>query len=222
MIVLEAHAKLNLTLEVLGRRDDGYHETASIMQTLGLSDTVTLEPSEGLELSCSCAELEGAHNLALKAARLLRKESGTSLGAAITIEKRIPVAAGLGGGSADAAATLVGLNRMWKLGLSSDDLRCLASRLGSDVPFLVEGGTAIGLGRGERIRPLPAPDLPWFVLAFPKSNLPDKTASMYRALTPDRFTRGALTHKLGSPHSGWRGRAPSTPVQRIRRGCAAD
>ena len=196
MIVLEAHGKLNLTLEVLGRRDDGYHKTASIMQTLDLADTVTLEPSDSLELCCSCAELEGLDNLALKAAQLLRKESGNSLGAAITIEKRIPVASGLGGGSADAAATLVGLNMMWELGLSSDDLRYVASKLGSDVPFLVEGGTAIALGRGERIRPLPAPDLPWFVLAFPKSNLPDKTASMYRALTPDRFTRGALTHKL--------------------------
>ena len=196
MIVLEAHAKLNLTLEVIGKRDDGYHETASIMQTLDLADTVTLEPSDRLELSCSCAELESPDNLALKAARLLRKESGTSLGAAVTIEKRIPVASGLGGGSADAAATLVGLNKMWELGLSNDDLRHLAAKLGSDVPFLVEGGTAIALGRGERIRLLPPPDLPWFVLAFPKSNVPDKTASMYRALTPDRFTRGALTHKL--------------------------
>ena len=196
MIVLEAHAKLNLTLEVIGKRDDGYHETASIMQTLDLADTVTLEPSDRLELSCSCAELESPDNLALKAAHLLRKESGNSLGVAINIEKRIPVAAGLGGGSADAAATLVGLNKMWELGLSDDDLRYLASKLGSDVPFLVEGGTAIALGRGERIRPLPSPDLPWFVLAFPKSNLPDKTASMYRELTPDRFTRGALTHKL--------------------------
>ena len=196
MIVLEAHAKLNLTLEVLGKRDDGYHETASIMQTLDLADIVTVEPSDRLELSCSCAELESPDNIALKAAHLLRKESGTSLGAAIAIEKRIPVASGLGGGSADAATTLVGLNRMWELGLSNDDLKRLGSKLGSDVPFLVEGGTAIALGRGVRIRSLPSPDLPWFVLAFPKSNLPDKTASMYRALTPDRFTRGALTHKL--------------------------
>ena len=99
-------------------------------------------------------------------------------------------------GSADAAATLVGLSTMWNLGLSHDDLKRLGSRLGSDVPFLVEGGTAIALGRGERIRSLPSPDLPWFVLAFPKANLPEKTAAMYGALTPDRFTRGALTHKL--------------------------
>ena len=174
MIVLEAHAKLNLTLEVIGKRDDGYHETASIMQTLDLADTVTLEPSDRLELSCSCAELESPDNLALKAARLLRKESGTSLGAAVTIEKRIPVASGLGGGSADAAATLVGLNKMWELGLSNDDLRHLASKLGSDVPFLVEGGTAIALGRGERIRLLPPPDLPWFVLAFPNQTCPTR------------------------------------------------
>ncbi len=196
VLVLEAHAKLNLTLEVLGKRTDGYHEVASIMQTIELADTVTLTPSQELTLSCSDPSLDGTDNLAWKAADLLRRKCDASLGADIQIEKRIPIAAGLGGGSADAAATLVGLNKLWDLRLSTDDLRVMGAELGSDVPFLVDGGTAIALGRGERIRQLPGPELPWFVLAVPEVDLPDKTASMYRALTPSDFTSGGLTRKL--------------------------
>lgn len=193
---IEAHAKLNLTLEVTGKRDDGYHEVASIMQTLELADTLTLEPADSLSLTCSIPELNGPENLALRAAELLRSEAGVDEGVRLHIEKRIPVAAGLGGGSADAAAALVGLNRLWALDLSNDELREIGADLGSDVPFLVEGGTAIALGRGERVRHLPTPDLPWFVIAVPKTELPDKTAAMYRALKPDNLTRGALSHKL--------------------------
>ena len=196
MITLDAHAKLNLTLEVLGRRDDGYHEVASIMQTLELADTLTIEPANSLSLTCSVLGLDGPGNLALRAAELLSSETGVREGARIHIEKRIPVAAGLGGGSADAAAALVGLNRLWQLELPDDELRKLGAKLGSDVPFLIEGGTAIALGRGERVRHLPTPALPWIVVAIPDIDLPDKTAAMYRALTPDNFTRGALSLKL--------------------------
>ena len=197
MPTTQAHAKLNLTLEVLGPRPDGYHETASIMQTLDLADEITIEPADTLTLTCSAPFLSGDANLAMQAADLLRRETGTDAGARIRIEKRIPIAAGLGGGSADAAATLNGLNRLWNLNLSNDRLRSIAAKLGSDVPFLIEGGTAIALGRGERIRRLPTPpNLPWFVLASPKLDLPDKTATMYRALTPQNFTRGGLTRKL--------------------------
>ena len=196
MIAIDAHAKLNLTLEVLSRRDDGYHDIASIMQTLELADALTIESAESLRLTCSTPDLEGPDNLAFEAADLLRTETGIECGAHIHIEKRIPVVAGLGGGSADAAATLVGLNRLWDLDLSNDQLRRIGARLGSDVPFLIEGGTAAALGRGERVRHLPTPDLPWIVVAVPDVNLPDKTAAMYRALTPDDFTRGALTFKL--------------------------
>ena len=196
MLTLHAHAKLNLTLEVLGRRPDGYHETASIMQTLELADIVTLEPSVSLEVKCSEAGLDGQANLAWQAADLLRQETGVAAGARIAIEKHIPVSAGLGGGSSDAAATLVGLNSMWDLSLSHDRLRALAAELGSDVPFLVGGGTAIALGRGERVRTLPSLQLPWFVLAFPTSSRTDKTAFMYRSITEDNYTRGGLTRKL--------------------------
>ncbi len=196
MIVADAHAKLNLTLEILGKRGDGYHEVASIMQTMELADTVTVEDSDSLLLTCSLPELNVSDNLALRAAQLLRTETGVKKGARIHIEKRIPVAAGLGGGSADAAATLVALDELWGVGLSNDDLRQLGAKLGSDAPFFIEGGTATALGRGERIRHLPTPALPWFVIAVPRVALPDKTARMYRSLTPDDFTRGALTLKL--------------------------
>lgn len=201
MLTIQAHAKLNLTLEILGRRPDGYHETASIMQTLDLADTVAIEPADNLIVTCSAPGLDGEANLAWRAADLLRREAGPdcgpAAGARISIEKRIPVAAGLGGGSADAAATLTGLNRLWNLNFSKDRLRSIAAKLGSDVPFLIEGGTAIALGRGERVRHLPTPaDLPWFVLAFPKLDMPDKTAAMYRSITPLDFTRGGLTRKL--------------------------
>ncbi len=196
MLTLQARAKLNLTLEALGKRPDGYHETASIMQTLELADTVRIEPSDALEVVCSDESLNGCRNLAWRAADMLRRETGAADGARVHIEKRIPAAAGLGGGSSDAAATLVGLNRLWRLGLSNDKLRALAAELGSDVPFLIEGGTAIAVGRGERIRRLPTPPLTWFVLAFQPTSMQDKTAFMYRLLTPDAFTRGGLTRKL--------------------------
>ncbi len=198
-ISLKARAKINLTLEVLGKRDDGYHNIASIMQTLDLADDVALAPSDSLELRCDVPELGGRGNLAWRAADSLRREAGVREGAAIEIRKRVPIAAGLGGGSADAAAVLVGLNRMWKLGMSADELRALAARLGSDVPFLIEGGTAMATGRGETIRDLPPADgLPAFVVAVPKADAAaaDKTARMYAALPESARTRGALTRKL--------------------------
>ncbi len=196
MITLDAHAKLNLTLEAVRRREDGYHETVSIMQTLELADIVTIEPSNSLELTCDASGIRREENLAWQAAQTLRAETGIADGARIGIRKRIPVSAGLGGGSSDAAAALVGLNRLWKLGMSGDELRSIGARIGSDVPFLIDGGTAIALGRGERIRDLPNPNLPYFVLAFPEVDMPNKTATMYSALTSGDFTRGALGRKL--------------------------
>ncbi len=193
-----AYAKLNLTLEALGRRDDGYHDVVSVIQTVDLHDTLTFERADGLELTCDVPELAGCGNLALRAARLLREHTGVSDGARIAITKRIPVAAGLGGGSSDAAATLVALNRLWRLGLSTGELSALAARLGSDVPFLLRGGTAMVSGRGERVDQLPPADLEWFVIACPGIQVPDKTASLYGRLGPSNFTRGALTRRLAA------------------------
>ena len=195
-LTLKAYAKINLTLEVLGRREDGYHDIASIMQAVDLYDTLSFEPADELTLVCDVPELAADDNLVLRAARLLREEAGHESGAKIKLEKRIPLASGLGGGSSDAAATLVGLNDLWELGLTIEELSPLAARVGSDVPFFLHGGTAMVLGRGERIRPLPPIDLQWLVLIAPSIHVPNKTASMYGQLTRSHMTRGALTRKL--------------------------
>ena len=201
-IAFDAYAKVNLTLEVLGRRDDGYHDIVSVMQTVSLHDTLAFARADGLELVCDAPELAGCGNLAYRAARLLRETAGVSDGARISIAKRIPVAAGLGGGSSDAATTLVALNRMWRLGLSPDELTPLAAQLGSDVPFFLRsglrGGTAMVSGRGERVQTLPPADLEWLVIATPAISAPNKTATLYGRLTPANYTRGALTRKLAA------------------------
>ncbi|MBI3952952.1 MAG: 4-(cytidine 5'-diphospho)-2-C-methyl-D-erythritol kinase [Chloroflexi bacterium] len=195
-LVLPAYGKLNLTLEVLGRRPDGYHEVRSVLQTIDLHDTIAFAPAPALELQCDRPELQGAANLALQAARLLQGLAGDARGARITIRKRIPIAAGLGGGSSDAAATLLGLNRLWGLGLAVGDLSPLAASLGSDVPFFLHGGTALVEGRGGVVVPLPAGPRRWFLVARPPIELPAKTRTMYSALKPFMFSQGELTQAL--------------------------
>ena len=196
MLTLEAHAKINLTLEILGRRDDGYHEIVSVIQTISLHDVVSIEQAESLEVECDVEGLSMQANLAYRAAMLLRDRASSDLGAKVIIEKRIPVSAGLGGGSADAAAVLVGLNRLWQLGLSITELEDVGSQLGSDVPFLLTGGAAMLTGRGERVRSLPAVELPWFVLLCPDIEVENKTAAMYSNFPASSYTRGVLSRKL--------------------------
>lgn len=193
MIRLRAPAKVNLTLEVLRRRPDGYHEVATILQAVGLWDELALEEAEALSFRCSVPELDGADNLVVKAANLLASEGNSNRGAAISLTKRIPVAGGLGGGSADAAAALVGLNALWGLGLSHERLSALAAQLGSDVPFFLSGGTAIATGRGELVTSLPAVRLAWLVVVAPDVTLPRKTASLYGALTAADYAGGRAT-----------------------------
>ncbi len=195
-LTLKAPAKINLTLEVLGRRDDGYHDIVTIMQAIDLCDTVTLEPDDKISLDCDRPELDSPDNLALRAAHLLRDVAKCDRGARIGLQKAIPVSAGLGGGSSDAAAALKGLNRLWGLGLSTEELTPIAAQLGSDVPFFLHGGTALAQGRGERVRPMPSADIKWIVLLCPKIELASKTATLYRMLTESSFTQGGLTRKL--------------------------
>ena len=156
-LTLKAYAKINLALEVLGKRPDGYHEVAMIMQSVSLHDTLILSLQESdITLMCDRPELPCDHsNLAYRAAELLRREVGVARGVKIELNKRIPLAAGLAGGSTDAAAVLKGLNRLWGLALSPVELEQLAARLGSDVPFCLWGGTSLATGRGEMLTPLP-------------------------------------------------------------------
>ena len=198
MLTIPAFAKINLTLEALGKRADGYHEVVTVMQTIDLCDELTLEPSTTVTLRCSDPALETTDNLALRAAGLLRERTGFDGGAEAYLRKSIPVAAGLGGGSSDAAAALTGLRSLWGLEQAVADLTPLAAALGSDVPFFLTGGTAIAEGRGEVITPLPALPLTHLVLLAPRVEIPNKTAAMYSRLTPDRYTGGERSARLRS------------------------
>jgi 4-diphosphocytidyl-2-C-methyl-D-erythritol kinase len=193
-LVLSAAAKVNLTLEVLGRRADGYHEIATVMQTIDLADRLTLEEAEGLELRTAAPGIPtDARNLALRAAMALRHASGTDRGVLIRLDKRIPVAAGLGGGSTDAAAVLVGLNRLWRLRWSRERLDAVAIGLGMDVPFFLRGGTALGTGRGKRLRSVSGPGLA-LVLVNPRVGA--STAETYGRVTPEMYTGGEQSRAL--------------------------
>ncbi len=198
MVSVRAYAKINVTLEVLGKRDDGYHDIASILQAVSLHDILTFEAADDITLDSDCPELMTSDNLVIRAARLLRDAAGVSSGAAITLAKRIPVAAGLGGGSSDAAATLLALNRLWGLELPREELLPLAASLGSDVSFFLYGGTGRVFGRGERVQPLPPTNLQWAVILSPKIHMPDKTALMFSKIGPMDYTNGGLTRKLAA------------------------
>lgn len=177
-----APAKINLGLDVLAQRPDGFHDIRTIFQSIALTDRLTLRSAPDLTLTCTVAHLAGDDNLVLRAARLLRERHAPGRGAAIHLEKAIPAAAGLGGGSSDAAATLAGLAALWDLDLPAGVLPALAAGLGSDVAFFLEGGTRLATGRGERLERLP--DLPpaWVVLWLPRIDIPNKTATLYRQL----------------------------------------
>ncbi len=195
-LTIPAYAKVNLTLEVIGRRADGYHDIVSIMQSVSLHDTLTLEPADEITLDADLPGVATADNLAYRAALLLAETSGAGQGAKIALQKSIPVAAGLGGGSSDAAAVIVALNRLWGLRMTDEDMIEIAARLGSDAPFFIRGGTAMVSGRGERVRPLPPADPAWLVLLCPAIPIPNKTAAMYSMLRAEHRTRGFLTRKL--------------------------
>lgn len=180
-LVAEAFAKVNRSLVVLGRRADGYHELDTVFQAVGLCDRLTFEAAGGLTLSVDDPSVPaGPENLVLRAARALADAAGVKRGAAITLEKRIPAGGGLGGGSSDAAATLLGLSALWGLEPEPGRLGEIAAALGSDVPFFLCGGTARGLGRGERIFPLPDAAPGGVVLVMPP--FPVSTPEVFRAL----------------------------------------
>ncbi len=168
---LPAPGKLNLFLHVLGRRADGYHEIQTAFRLIDRADTVRLSPREDGELRFSGPY--GEDNLCLRAARALKGRSGTRLGADIALEKTLPVGGGLGGGSSDAATTLIGLNRLWDLGLSRGELMDIGVKLGADVPVFVLGRNALGEGIGERLTPLDLPPA-WYLVLTPQVTVSTK------------------------------------------------
>jgi 4-diphosphocytidyl-2-C-methyl-D-erythritol kinase len=190
----QAHAKINLTLEVLGKREDGYHNLASIMQTVALHDTLLFELAEGgrLEFGCDVPELVTPDNLVERAMKLLSSESKRpDPGIRIELHKETPVQAGLGGGSSDAACAIIQLNQMWELGLSMSRQVELAAQLGSDVPFFLYGGTAEIAGRGEIVTPLPPAEPLWLVLAKPDVRV--STSAVFASLRPKDWSDGYST-----------------------------
>jgi 4-diphosphocytidyl-2-C-methyl-D-erythritol kinase len=193
---VRAYAKINLTLDILGRRADGYHDLATVMQTVDLYDTLCLVTTadDGISLICTTPELSNDENLAVRAAWLIRQRFALEQGIGIELYKRIPVAAGLGGGSSDAAAVLLALQQWLQLPLSSSELLEMAAALGSDVPFFLTGGLALCEGRGERVTPLVPywpPTMRWLLLVKPAISV--STAAVFRGLPASDYTDGSHT-----------------------------
>ncbi|MBN1570514.1 MAG: 4-(cytidine 5'-diphospho)-2-C-methyl-D-erythritol kinase [Acidobacteria bacterium] len=178
---VRSFAKINLALSVLGRRTDGYHDIQTVFQSIDLCDEIEFRASSRLELRCeNLPDVRIEDNLVWKAASMLASTLPEKQGASITLRKRIPAGAGLGGGSSNAAATLLGLRRFWNIEVPDADLRSLAASLGSDIPFFLSGGTALGIGRGESIHPLPETPVQYLVVVFPGIHV--STAEAYRSL----------------------------------------
>ena len=190
-------SKINIGLAITGKREDGYHDIDSIFQSIRLSDSIYFAKHHSVVFSGGAPELPeymqklvtyGEENLALKALRAIQAYTGCKAGAAIHLLKRVPIQAGLGGGSADAAAMLVGLNRFWDLRLTQEELLQIGATLGSDVPFLLQGGTARGTGRGEILTYGKSPDPHWLLLVKPK-------VSVSTAVAYGRFTNKSIATK---------------------------
>jgi len=197
MLTVPAPAKLNLTLEVLSKRLDGFHEICSVMQTISLCDKLTCQSSQDVIIKSGLPGWKSEESLVFKAVSLIQRTTGGSRGVAIAVDKHIPLVSGLGGDSSDAAATLLGLNKLWELGLSQERLLDLAAQLGSDVPFFIHGGTALAEGRGELLTPLPPMPHHWAIVVLPAvPRLPGKTAQLYARLTPHHYTDGQITEKM--------------------------
>jgi len=198
-LTLPAFAKINLSLRVFGRRPDGDHELATVLQTISLHDTITLTVTERPEILLACDDRSlptGADNLVYRAAESLQSRFAPGRGARLRLEKRIPAQAGLGGGSADAAVTLLGLAYLWQTNATAQELFEMAGSLGADVPFFFLGGTALGRGTGRDLTPLPdAPDRFLLVLK-PKASVP--TSEAYRSLKARSLTSAEAKTILSS------------------------
>ena len=214
-LAIQAPAKVNLFFEVLAKRNDGYHEIESLMCPIDLYDTLHFQedPNRALELRCRrvsgaggsrglAAVPDGPDNLVLRAVELARRRSGVHRGAKLRLVKRIPAAAGLGGGSSDAAAALVAANEGWQLGRSREELAEWAAELGSDVPFFLAGGPALCRGRGELVTPVAGLGSLHFVVVRPPVGL--STADVYGVCRPAQEPRTAAPLVEALRHRDWR------------------
>ncbi|WP_461214503.1 4-(cytidine 5'-diphospho)-2-C-methyl-D-erythritol kinase [Lacticaseibacillus sp. GG6-2] len=209
-LIQKAPAKINLSLDALYRHHDGEHEWRMVMTSVDLADYVHIQPNKTIRVTTDSGFLpEDPRNLAYKAAMVLQRAAGTHLGARIHIEKHIPVSAGLGGGSSDAAAVLRGLNDLWQLGYSLEQLATIGLQIDSDVPYCVYSKTALVTGRGEIVRPLGALPSFWVVLAKPRASV--STPSILNALDysqplprpdTDRVLSGIASHDFAEMASG--------------------
>lgn len=204
-----APAKINLTLEIIGGRRDGYHEISSLMQTIDLCDYLTFHKNPWLQIIPEYHNLPAsdnlpgfdrnnylAKNLVYKTAEALKNKTGYKSGAVIELKKNIPSSAGLGGGSSDAAATLRGLNKLWNLKLSLDELAEIGAQVGSDVPFFIYGSTCIVKGRGEQVKQIKAINPKWILIILLPFEIKDKTKKLYSHVGIKNFTDGSFTNNL--------------------------
>lgn len=209
MICEIAPAKINLTLEIIKKRNDGYHEIKSVMQTINLCDCLTIWEHDWIQIVPEYHNLSAgdiipdldscnnfSDNLVFKAATMLQKISGFHGGAVIQLKKTIPLCAGLGGGSSDAAAALKGLNKLWKLKLSSEELANIGSLIGSDIPFFIYGGTRIVSGRGEIIENSLTLQKKWVTLIHLPIKIEQKTKRLYSFITPRNYSNGNFTSEF--------------------------
>jgi 4-diphosphocytidyl-2-C-methyl-D-erythritol kinase len=191
---LRAPAKINLGLEIVGKRLDGYHEIVTILQTVDLADEIVLTPAKHFSYTPD-PRIPAELDLMRRALSRLRSRLGLSLRAHVQVRKRIPISAGLGGGSSDAGTLLSALGRL--AAIPDAELLPIAAELGSDVPFFVRGGTALATGTGTDLEPLPLPNAPFsLVLVVPDVQIPQKTAALYASLSANDFSDGASTRRL--------------------------
>jgi 4-diphosphocytidyl-2-C-methyl-D-erythritol kinase len=199
MFTINAPAKINLTLEIIGKRPDGYHELRSVIQTLAFGDMLQFSPAESIDVTSDSPCWSVEKSLIGKTIKLLRETTGCAKGAKIEIKKNIPLMSGLGGDSSDSAAVLKGLDRLWELGLTSDQLQEMTAKLGSDVTFFLTGGTALMTGRGEQITPLPTLPHRWVILVIPNMPpMPDKTKRLYGMINANHYTDGTISSNFMS------------------------
>jgi 4-diphosphocytidyl-2-C-methyl-D-erythritol kinase len=196
---LPSFAKINWSLRILTKRPDGYHEVRTVLQTISLCDELHFESTPGTNLTFSCSEPQlplDEHNLVVRAASMLRENAGATLGCHVHLEKRIPMQAGLGGGSSNAAVALVGLMRLWRLEVDQARLNRMAVQLGADVPFFLAGGCALGVGTGSEIQPLPDRERKYLLLVTPNARV--STAVAYNAFDSALTSPQAETILAGS------------------------